>query len=56
MDLPIDDKDLSTIINALSLGGDARLYNLLKEIKEVRQLNPDGAYKKILREERGMAI
>ncbi len=56
MDLPIDDKDLSTIINALSLGGDARLYHLLKEIKEVRELYPDGPYKKILREERGMAI
>ena len=56
MDLPIDDKDLSTIINALSLGGDARLYHLLKEIKEVRELYPDGPYKKILREERGMVI
>ena len=56
MDLPINDKDLSTIINALSLGGDARLYHLLKEIKEVRELNSDGSYKKILREEKGMAI
>jgi len=54
MDLPINDKDLSTIINALSLGGDARLYHLLKEIKEVRELHPD--YKKILREEEGMVI
>jgi len=33
MDLPIDDKDLSTIVNALSLGGDTRLYHLLKEFK-----------------------
>ena len=56
MDLPIDDKDLSTIINALSLGGDARLYHLLKEIKEVRELYPDGPYKKILREQHGMVI
>ena len=56
MELPITDKDLSTIISALSLGGDARLYHLLKEIKEVRDLNPDGPYKKILREERGMVI
>jgi len=39
MELPINDKDLSTIINALSLGGDARLYHLLKEVKEVRELN-----------------
>ena len=30
MELPINDKDLATIINALSLGGDARLYHLLK--------------------------
>ena len=56
MDLPIDDKDLATIINALSLGGGARLYHLLKEVKEVRDLNPGGPYKKILREEKGMVI
>ena len=54
MDLPINDKDLETIIRALSLGGDTRLYFLLKEIKEVRESNPD--YKKVLREEKGMAI
>ena len=54
MDLPINDKDLSTIINALSLGGDARLYHLLKEVKEVRELHPD--YKKVLREEKGITI
>ena len=54
MDLPINDKDLDTIISALSLGGDARLYHLLKEIKEVKALTPE--YKKVLREERGMAI
>ena len=41
MDLPIDDKDLSTIVNALALGGDARLYHLLKEVKKVRDDNPD---------------
>ena len=56
MDLPIDDKDLATIISALSLGGDARLYHLLKEVKEVRDLNTGGPYKKILREEKGMVI
>ena len=56
MDLPIDDKDLATIINALSLGGEARLYHLLKEVKEVRDLNPGGPYKKILRESHGMII
>ena len=56
MDLPINDKDLATIVNALSLGGDARLYHLLKEVKEVMELNPGGPYKKILREEKGIAI
>ena len=56
MELPINDKDLSTIINALSLGGDARLYHLLKEVKEVRDLHPDGPYKKILREQKGISI
>jgi hypothetical protein len=56
MELPINDKDLSTIISALSLGGDARLYHLLKEVKEVRELNPDGPYKKILREQKGIVI
>ena len=50
MDLPINDQDLDTIVNALSLGGDARLYHLLKEVKDVRDNNPDGPYKKILRE------
>ena len=56
MDLPINDADLSTIVKALALGGDARLYHLLKEGKTVRDENPDGPYKKILREERGMVI
>ena len=56
MDLPINDKDLATIVNALALGGDARLYHLLKEVKDVRDNNPDGPYKKILREEKGISI
>ena len=38
MQLPIDEKDLDTIISALSLGGDTRLYHLLKGIKEDRKL------------------
>ena len=49
------DHDLETIVNALSLGGDARLYHLLKEVKQVRDLNPGGPYKKILRE-KGITI
>ena len=54
MDLPINDSDLSTIVKALALGGDARLYHLLKEVKDVRDANPNGPYMKILRE-RGIA-
>ena len=38
MELPIEDKDLNTIINALALGGDTRLYHLLRNIKEDRKL------------------
>ena len=56
MDLPINDQDLETIVKALALGGDARLYHLLNEVKSVRDKNPDGPYKKILREEKGMVI
>ena len=41
MELPIDQKDLKTIVNALSLGGDARLYHLLKGhiVTEEYQMN-----------------
>ncbi len=56
MDLPIDDKDLDTIVKALALGGDSRLFFKLKQVKEVRDENPDGPYKKILREQHGMVI
>ena len=55
MDLPINDKDLATIVNALSLGGDARLYHLLKEVREVRAKDPNGPYKRTLRE-KGIVI
>jgi len=55
MELPINDQDLDTIVKALALGGDARLYHLLKDVKQVRDENPDGPYKKILREG-GMTI
>ena len=55
MELPINDNDLETIVNALALGGDARLYHLQKEVKSVRDSNPDGPYKKILRD-KGITI
>ena len=50
MELPINEQDLDTIVNALALGGDSRLYHLLKEVKQVRDDNPDGPYKRILRD------
>ena len=34
MNLPINHKDLDTIVQSLALGGDARLYHLLKGIKD----------------------
>ena len=56
MDLPVNDQELNTIVRALTLGGDARLYHLLKEVKQVRDENPDGPYKRILREQKGISI
>ena len=53
MDLPIDDKELSTIISALHLGGDTSLFQKLKIVKETRDENPGGPYKKIIREKYG---
>ena len=38
-ELPINHKDLDTIINALSLGGDTRLYFVLKNIRDDSRLN-----------------
>ena len=56
MDLPINDKELSTIVRALTLVGDTALYQKLKLVKETRDENPGGSYKKILRESHGMVI
>lgn len=52
MDLPINDEELNTILNALTLGGDTSLYQKLKLVKELRE--QDLPYKKILREQYGM--
>ena len=38
MDLPINDNDLDTIVKALSLGGDTRLYFLLKNLREDKKI------------------
>ncbi len=37
MELPINDKELGTIVSALRLGGDAALYQKLNNIKQDRQ-------------------
>ena len=56
MDLPIDNKELATIVSALHLGGDSALYQKLKLVKETIDENPGGPYKKILRDSHGMVI
>ena len=56
MDLPINNKELATIVSALHLGGDTALYQKLKLVKETIDQNPGGPYKKILRESHGMVI
>lgn len=52
MDLPINDNELTTIIKAMSLGGDTALYQKLKLVKELKDQGLP--YKKILREQYGM--
>ncbi len=56
LELPIDDKELATIISALHLGGDTSLFQKLKIVKEIREEYPGGPYKKIIREKYGMVI
>ena len=56
MDLPINNKELATIVSALHLGGNTALYQKLKLVKETIDENPGGPYKKILRESHGMVI
>ena len=56
MELPINDKQLATIVSALRLGGDGALYQKLNTIKEIRDENPGGPYKKIAREKFGFVI
>ena len=56
MDLPIDDKELGLILKSLTLGGSTALYQKLKIVKEIRDANPGGPYKKIIREKYGFVI
>ena len=63
MDLPIDDKELEVIVRQLwksrKNAGEpavAPLYEKMKLVKEVRDANPDGPYKAILRDKHGLVI
>ena len=66
MDLPIDNKELGLLVRMTEkMAGDGlgkrdvdaeKLYNKLRLVKEVRDENPGGPYKKILREKHGMVI
>ena len=66
MDLPIDDKELGLLVRMTEkIAGDGlgkrdvdaeKLYNKLRLVKEVMDKNPNGPYKKILREQHGMVI
>ncbi len=56
MELPINDRELATIVSALRLGGDTSLYQKLRTVKEIRDDNPGGPYKKIAREEFGFVL
>ncbi len=63
MDLPIDDNEFDYIVTALwkcrnNIGEPQcqKLYDKLKLVKEVRDANPGGPYKRILREQHGMVI
>ena len=59
MDLPINDEELDKLVWWTShMSGDLEegLYAKLKLVKEVRDANPTGPYKKILREQHGMVI
>ena len=56
MELPINDEELATIVSALRLGGDAALYQKLNTIKNIREENPGGPYKKIAREQFGFVL
>ena len=59
MDLPIDDKELDMLVwmsQYTSGDGADELHEKLKLVKEVRDENPGGPYKKMLREQHGMVI
>ena len=57
MELPISDEELGRLVWWTEhMHGEEELHERLKLVKEVRDENPDGPYKKILREKHGMVI
>ena len=57
MDLPINDDELGRLVWwTQHMMGEEELHERLKLVKEVRDKNPDGPYKKILREKHGMVL
>ena len=62
MDLPIDKEEFDDIVDALCCEHwdcnkrefRDKLYQKMKLVQKVMNENPDGPYKKILREEHGM--
>ncbi len=57
MELPIIDVELGRLVwGTQHMLGEEALHKRLKLVKEVRDANPNGPYKKILREEHGMVI
>mgnify|MGYP003119958693 CR=1 FL=1 len=57
MELPISDEELGRLVWWTEhMHGEEELHNKLKIVKEIREGNPNGPYKKILREVHGMVI
>ena len=60
MDLPVNDQELEVIVTQLwksrSEKSCGEVYEKLKLVKEVRDADPDGPYKKTLREKHGIAV
>ena len=57
MELPISDEELGRLVWwTQHMHGEEELHNKLKIVKEIREVNPNGPYKKILREVHGMVI
>ncbi len=57
MELPISDEELGRLVWwTQHMMGEEELHERLKLVKEVRDKNPDGPYKKILREKHGMVL